>query len=195
MRMSQEEKTRSHARIVASAARLFRERGLDGASVADVMQDAGMTHGGFYKHFDSKDALVAETYAERIDGVIDGLLAPAAAAAPGEELSAALDVYLSSAHRDDRAHGCVFAAQTAEVGRGDAPGRAEFSAGITRYFARLATLLSPRIRRRYRDADIVLASGMLGAILLARAVDDPALGDRILAANRDFYRTTLGDSR
>jgi TetR/AcrR family transcriptional repressor of nem operon len=157
------------------------------------MKTIGLTHGTFYAHFPSKEALVAETYAKRIDDVIDGLLASADHTAPGGELDAVLDRYLSAAHRDDQGGGCVFAALTADVGREKTAARAEFSDAIKRYFTRLTAVLPPSEHSKHGDSEMVLASGMLGAILLARAIDDPALSDRILRACRKFYSSTLAD--
>jgi TetR/AcrR family transcriptional repressor of nem operon len=151
------------------------------------MNSIGLTHGAFYAHFGSKEALVAETYAKRIDG----LLTSADDAAPRNELEAVLDGYLSAAHRDDRASGCAFAVLAADVGREKSTASLEFSDAIRRYFTRLAAVLPTSEVSEHMDGEIVLSSGMLGAILLARAVDDPALSDRILRSCRKLYLSTL----
>jgi len=126
------EKPRTHERILDQASRAFREHGVSGVSIPALVNSIGLTHGAFYAHFGSKEALVADTYAKRIDDFIDGLLTSADDAAPRNELEAVLDGYLSAAHRDDRGSGCAFAALAADVGREKSTASLEFSDAIRR---------------------------------------------------------------
>ncbi len=182
-RHSQEEKARSHERIVDIAAARIREAGTTTPSVAEIMQAAGLTHGGFYKHFDSRDDLVAEAveraFAESRQAtaeVIEGAEDP---------LAAFVDWYVSSEHRDDPASGCSVVALGGEVARADARIRTAYTDQVESYLAQLEELLGgahadmpvdPETRRRAT----VMLSTLVGAVLVARAVDDPALSDEII---------------
>jgi TetR/AcrR family transcriptional regulator, transcriptional repressor for nem operon len=195
-RTSRADKALTHQRILAQASHAFRSNGVPSVSIPSLMKTVGLTHGTFYAHFASKDALVAETYAQGIDEVIDRLLKPAEEAQQEDKLDAVLDTYLTTQHRDDRATGCFFPTMSGEVCRESPNARREFSNALKRYFARLANILPKPGREGPDDSELVLASGMAGAILLARAVDDPALSDRILNACRTFYSAAFatGDS-
>ena len=182
MRMSKDEKERSHQRIVASAARLFRERGLEGASVGDVMAAAGMTHGGFYKHFDSKDALAGSALAlafaeftQPLEGNDDR---------DGYALYRAR--YLTPEHVTHPGLGCPVAALGQDIGRAAAGLKAEFGAGVRRIVAAIAERLkgSERARRRAAIRDF---SMLVGAVVIARACDE-ATAVEVLEACRDGTR-------
>jgi TetR/AcrR family transcriptional repressor of nem operon len=186
-RTSRTEKERTHRRVVEHASRAFRANGVAGTSIPALMEGVGLTHGAFYAHFDSKDALVAETYSRGFDETVDNLMHVAEEDGQGEGLRAVIDRYLSAEHRDDPAGGCFLPALAGEVRREPAEVRAAYSAALERYFERLASLMPSGDRLEIADGELVLASGMAGAVLLARAVDDPELSDRILRACRDFY--------
>ena len=183
MRMSREDKDRSHGRIVASAARIFRERGVEGASVNDVMKDAGMTHGGFYKHFGSKDDLLAAALDEAFDE-ISRLLRPdlpageAASVAPGFQ-----DYYLSDGHMTWPGRGCPIAAVGGDVARGPTALKARFGAGVGRIVGLLARGLPGSEAARRARATRQLAM-MAGAIMIARA-SDPDTAREVLSACRE----------
>lgn len=176
MRMSQEEKTRSHARIVASASRLFRERGLEGASVADVMQDSGMTHGGFYKHFASKDALVERALEDAFAKFVGGLEGDPAEAA----FTTFRRLYLSKDHLAQPGRGCPVAALGVDIARGSTALKAAFGAGVRRMVDAIAggRKGSPSARRTAALRDF---SMLVGAMVIARASDE-ALAEEILVA-------------
>jgi TetR/AcrR family transcriptional repressor of nem operon len=193
-RTTRAEKERTHRRVVETAARAFRADGVAGTSIPVLMEQVGLTHGTFYTHFDSKDALVAEAYARGISETVDGLLKRAEGAPPGHELNAVIDHYLSAEHRDDPAGGCVLPALAGEVRREPAAVRHVFTEEVTHYFDRLARLLPDRDTQARTDHELILASGMVGAVLLARAVDDPALSDRILGVCREFYTAAFAPS-
>ena len=178
MRVSREKAAENRRRIVDAAARLFRDKGFDGVGVDAIMKSAGLTHGGFYGHFDSKEALAAEASAAALRG-------NAAYQAGVSSLSQLVAEYLSERHRADRANGCAVAALGADVGRqGDAV-RRTFTQSVRVQVDRIASFLkrgAPAARRRRALATY---ASMVGALTLARAVDDPAFAEEILAAARE----------
>ena len=175
---SQTEKTSNHDRIVEVAARRIREAGTDAPGVAEIMAGAGLTHGGFYKHFGSRDELIAEaaarTYAESESAaqrVIDGADDP---------LAAFVDWYLSPEHRDDPGSGCSVVALGNDVPRAGDELRSGYTDQVRRYLLRLDELLgTDEADRPSPDATAALST-LVGAVLVARAVDDPQLSERIL---------------
>lgn len=188
MRITDEEKAKNRASIVATAGRLFRERGVANVGIADLMREAGFTHGGFYNHFASKEALVAEIYAESAarDEATLGNLGGADA---DDVWRRFVDEYLSARHRDCPAEGCTLAALIGEASHDSEEVQKplvcsnEWVIGaIGRYFMRRYRLDEGAARARAIDA----WTQMLGAMTLSRAVvrADPALADEILAVCR-----------
>jgi TetR/AcrR family transcriptional regulator, transcriptional repressor for nem operon len=178
MRVSRQKAMENRQRVVEAAARLFRDDGFDGVGVDAIMKAAGLTHGGFYGHFASKDALMAEAMAH----AVERSTAWQERLGSLSELAAA---YLSDRHRGDRANGCAVAALGADVARQGPALRKAITGGIRRQIDRIVSLLkhgTPAARRRRA---IVTYAGMVGALTLARAVDDPALAREILTAARD----------
>jgi TetR/AcrR family transcriptional repressor of nem operon len=175
---SQTEKTRHHDRIVEVAARRIREVGTEAPGVAEIMAGAGLTHGGFYKHFGSRDELIAEaaarTYADSeraVQQVIDGADDP---------LAAFVDWYLSSEHRDNPGSGCSVVALGNDVPRAGDELRTGYTEQVRRYLVRLDELLGTDGARRPSAAATAALATLAGAVLVARAVDDPELSDQIL---------------
>lgn len=178
-----EQKVRSHATILDSAARLMRERGIAGASVADVMKGAGLTVGGFYAHFESKKALVDAALRELGGTLRDRLFARLDEKPEGSRAEVVLKRYLSAAHRDEQTMGCPLPAVAGEIGT-TAPEHAEVLAGRNRLIAtRLAAHLpngaSPR-----RTRALGLVALMVGGLTLARAVRGTPLSDELIRACR-----------
>ena len=175
MGSSQADKAASHQRIVTAAAARIRRAGVDGLSVADLMREAGLTHGGFYRHFGSRDDLVAEAVEAALT---HGSKRAEAAARQGgpEALAATIDGYLSPLHRDKPETGCAVAALPADIARGGQRARAAYTAQVRRYLDLLAGLTPAG---EPDDPPLILAT-LVGAIALARAVDDPGLSDEIL---------------
>ena len=180
MRHSKEEKARSRERIVEVAAQQIRERGLDGPGVAEIMRAAGMTHGGFYKHFESRDELIAaavdravrernQEMAEVINNATD-------------PLAAFVDWYVSAEHVANLGHGCGIAALAGDMAHSDERLRAEYGAQVEHYLATLEGILGTR-----KQATVVLAT-LVGAVSVARALATPALADEILADVRSSLR-------
>ena len=188
MRVSQAEKDKSHRRIIDSAARLIRERGVEGTAVADVMKDAGMTIGGFYRHFASKDELTAAAleaaFAQSLDrlDLQDDSVQAADAVAEFERF------YLSAEHLDHPGYGCPIPALGGEVER--KPGlESTMTAGIEATIDKVAAGLSGTSAQRRSEAAARVAM-IAGAVMIARA-SDPALGQLVLDSVRD--RLDLGE--
>lgn len=178
MRVSREKAAENRERILDEAARLFRERGLAGVGVDALADAAGLTHGGLYSQFGSKERLAAAALEHALAG---------SAARMGRARSVAdyAARYLSPAHRDAPGGGCALAALGCEVPRQGGAIRAAFTAGVRRMVDRLSALL-PGDADGAREKDALAAAATLvGALVLARAVDDPVLSDRIMAAARD----------
>lgn len=181
MRYSRDHKAETRERVLKEAAKEIRARGPDNVAVSGIMARAGLTHGGFYAHFASKDALVKEAIGtmfadarrrtERIDASGD----------PRAVLSAYVDFYLSPAHRDSRDRGCPLPTLSGDFARSKADTRERFGAGVTGIAGRLA---APLAQLGYGDADAeahALLAQLVGGVALARAVGDPALSDAMLA--------------
>ncbi|OZI60454.1 TetR/AcrR family transcriptional regulator [Bordetella genomosp. 11] len=184
MRKSREETARTRARIIAAAGQEFRRNGIAATGLAGLMQAAGLTHGGFYKHFSSKEELVAEACTQSINGVLDALVERVAQEPPARRLDTFLAAYLSAAHRDAPENGCGLAALGSELGRtGDATRTA-----TTQAFERMVDIViqylpDPNAAGALARARTIVAT-LIGAVAMARAVNDVALSDRILDDTR-----------
>jgi len=170
MKVSRAQQAENREKIVASASRLFRERGLEAVTIAEIMGDAGLTHGGFYGHFRSKTALMVEALA----------LGPAV---PQGDLKDVAKAYLTPAHRDAVGLGCPYAALGGETARLAADDRAVVTARLK---ARLDALSGEGDPAKRRWA-IAGWSAMVGALMLSRISADPALSDEILAETRRAF--------
>jgi TetR/AcrR family transcriptional repressor of nem operon len=198
MRYTAEHKEETHRKIVRTASRAFRRHGLSGVGIADLMKKAGLTHGGFYAHFSDRDTLVEEATAAGYEEAAARLLNDLAQAPSEAAVRRLLDRYLSSEHRANVEHGCPLPALAGDMTRQTPRVRRAFTARFRRYTSRLAALLPHRNGRHHhqhhmdrQDTALALLSGMAGAMLLARAVSDPDLSDRILSAARRFYLNAL----
>lgn len=178
MRVTQAKAAESRDRILAAAARLFRERGVDGVGIDAITQAAGLTHGGFYRHFRSKDDLVAEAVAR-------GLAREGAPGTVPQTFDAYVAWYLSAKHRDDPGQGCVMAALGCDAARGGAGLRRRFTEAVRAQFGRFGRWSGAGPEAEAKARAITAVSAIVGAMMLARAVDDPQLSDEILAAVRD----------
>ena len=178
MRVTRDQANANREKILDAAGALFREHGFGGIGVADIMKLAGLTHGGFYGHFESKDHLAAEItmrvvgrtgWLERLTGI------------PNPSLRQVVRTYLSKRHRDHAGRGCLFAAVGSDVARQPKPVRHAFTEGLRARVDALQGILPGRAAARRRQALATMA-GLVGALILSRAVDDPALSDEILEA-------------
>ena len=174
MRKSREEAAETRKRIVRAAARKFREQGIVATGLNDLMKAAGLTHGGFYKHFESKDQLVAEACADAVDASIAGMGMEAQ-----PTINAAVAAYLSTRHRDDPASGCPLAAIGSELSRTDKKTREAATEGFKRLVAVLAGKSKTQNARRRA---LVAVATMIGAVTMSRVVTDPGLSAEILSA-------------
>lgn len=181
MRASREQAAASRERIVEQSSRLFREQGFEGTGVAEIMRHAGLTHGGFYGHFDSKDELIAEAVTRALAGSAERWR-NLAAFAPDAPVAAIVQRYLSPQHRDEPGSGCLVAALGPEIARqGDAVRRA-MTDGVRELVDLLAALVPEANEPERRATAIGLFAELIGAVTLARAVDDPAFADEIVKA-------------
>jgi TetR/AcrR family transcriptional repressor of nem operon len=175
---SKSDKQATHARIVRVAAKRFRERGLEGISVVDVMEEAGVTVGGFYKHFESRDELVVEALAtafedldvweEHTEGIVQ-----------------LLQNYLTETHRDTPGTGCAMGALLGDMTRGSKSARAMYTERVKRSLAFISAFLPSNPRSARRGRGLLILSALLGAINLSRAVSDPNLSREILSGVRE----------
>jgi TetR/AcrR family transcriptional repressor of nem operon len=175
VRVSRQQVTENRRTIVEAAGRLFRERGFDSVTVAEIMKAAGLTHGGFYGYFKSKDELIAEALAETLTRKTTG---------PLGDLATYEAEYLSRTHRDDRARGCPTAALAAETIRQTGGARTEMTTGLKQQIERLSRVAPGEDGADKRRAAIGSWAAMVGAMILARASDDPALSDEVLDETR-----------
>jgi TetR/AcrR family transcriptional repressor of nem operon len=174
MRKSREEAAQTRKRIVTTAAAEFRKNGIVATGLNDLMRSAGLTHGGFYKHFESKDQLVAEASAEAVETIIEFITNADARGTP------AATSYLATSHRDNPSTGCPLAAIGSELGRSDEKTRAAATEGylkLVKIMAGQFGKLSPDVARRRA---LVAVSTMIGALTMSRMVTDPELSAEIL---------------
>jgi TetR/AcrR family transcriptional regulator, transcriptional repressor for nem operon len=177
---SQADKAQTHERIVAIASRRLRERGLEGIGVADVMEEAGLTVGGFYKHFDSREALVVEALAASF-GTWQAQIGAQATGGKKLTIDQLIGNYLSNAHRDNPGKGCAISALAADLARSSPATRKQCTEQVQRNLDLVAGLLEIGDDVSKRARAIFAFSVMVGAVSLARAVCDKALSDEILA--------------
>jgi TetR/AcrR family transcriptional regulator, transcriptional repressor for nem operon len=176
---SRAEKAKTHKHIVSIASKKFREEGLAGVGIAELMKEAGLTVGGFYKHFDSRDDLVAEAVSSAFGGWQRRVDA-AKSGGPSVSLAKLIDDYLNKAHRDNPGSGCAFSALAPEIARSDKRTRSLTSEQVQNDIKLIATLLPGRDKRTARSRAILIFSALVGAMSLARAVSDEALSREIL---------------
>jgi TetR/AcrR family transcriptional repressor of nem operon len=181
MKVSREQAAQNRERIVETAAQLFRERGFDGIGVADLMKEAGLTHGGFYGHFSSKEDLIAEASARALMRSL-ALLSKVAERAPRDPLSAVAGAYLTSRHRDSPGAGCLLAALGPDVSRQGPAVRRSVTDYVRSAVDLLATLVPGQSKAARRQKAIGTYATLVGAMVMARAVDDRALSQEILDA-------------
>ncbi len=183
MKVSREQMAQNRSRILDVAGKLFREKGFDAVSVAEVMKAAGLTHGGFYGHFRSKDDLIAQSIRH----------ADVEKSAPGG-LAAWIDAYLSDSHRDHPETGCSTAALAGLMRDQTPQARAAMAGQLAAQIERLAAAMPGADARQRRQAAIGNWSAMVGALILARSIDDPALAQELLAQTKEWLRDKNPDA-
>lgn len=190
---SKEEKEQNHARILDEAAAQIRALGLDGLSVSELMQSAGLTHGGFYRHFESRDQLLEVALARALE---DGSVAVNAIARgpadPATCLARLIEAYLSEAHRDHVGASCAVSALAADVARAGEPLRSAYTDQVEAYLDVFARLIQEGKPRERRARAVLALSTVVGAILLARATNDRKLSSELLRSATLELQRALG---
>lgn len=186
MRYKPEHKAEVHQKIVKDAARRVRAEGMSGAAVAKVMRDNGLTHGGFYKHFESKDALLVESLGEAFHGIEDRLVAAAHKARPGSEWKAIVKEYLSPAHVEGVEDGCPLTALGPELARAEKPLDSQIFQELARYKDRMQPYMPGTRPIEKERAFFAIFSTMIGAVELARMMPVAKLREKVLASARDL---------
>jgi len=187
MRYSAQHKQETRERIVHTASRHFRRRGGNGVGIADLMSKLKLTHGGFYKHFASKEELLTEAILKAFEETEAQLMEAVAKAQPGNELKMIIDHYLDLDHCGNPDGGCPVAALASEIGRYPRAVRLEINKAMRNRTRKLARFLPGRTDAERERNCLVLISGMVGAVSLARATLDAERRKMILNAARDFY--------
>jgi TetR/AcrR family transcriptional repressor of nem operon len=186
MRYRPEHKAEVHQKIVKDASRRVRAEGLNGAGVAAVMRDTGLTHGGFYKHFESKDNLLLESLHEAFREIADNL-AHAAEQSPTETpWKAIVKAYLSPEYCDHVERGCPLPALAPEMARVDKRMRGRIFAELVNYKDRMLPFMPGQRTADKERAFFSIFSTMIGAIEIARMLPEPAMREKVLASARDF---------
>ena len=188
----QTHKARTRQRILEEAARVMRECGTESIGVAALMKRVGLTHGGFYAHFDSREALVQAVIAVMFTDSAQRMGSLWQQPDPAERLSTLIDYYLSETHRDCRAEGCPVPALVSEVGHLPAEAQAVFTQGVTAMLQRLSALLAELGQRDAETLASSLLAEMVGALALARACPDKTLSAAMLARSRAAIRQRVG---
>ena len=185
MRYSKEHKFQTHERIVKKASVKLREKGAHGIGVADLMKDAGLTHGGFYAHFDSRDALVIEAFTHAMDRSTARWRKLSEETPVEKRLSKIVNTYLAPVHRDDLGHGCAVPALAAEIARESAKTRRVFSGRMEQMIDMLAEQFHGMPRKAARKEAVAALATMMGSLVMARVAGNGELSEEILKSGRD----------
>ena len=186
MRYRPDHKGETHQRIVQDASRRVRAEGLTGAAVSAVMRDAGLTHGGFYKHFGNKDELLIAALSEAFRDIGERLVRTAEHSRPGTAWKAIVKAYLSPQHCDHPEAGCPVAALAPELARADAATKARLPGELMEYKSRVRRFMPGR-RAIDKDRNFILIfSTMIGTLAIARCLPDKGAREKVLATARDF---------
>jgi TetR/AcrR family transcriptional regulator, transcriptional repressor for nem operon len=185
MRYSREHKQETHARIVRKASVRLREKGAHGVGVADLMKEAGLTHGGFYAHFPSREALVIEAFAYAMDRSTAHWRKTAEQMPREKRLAHMVEQYLTATHRDDPGHGCAVPALGADITRESPKTRRAFAAKLEDMIEMMADQIDGVPRKTARKQAAAALATMMGTMVLARITGSGELSDDILAAGRE----------
>lgn len=192
MRYDAQHKQRTRARVLKEAAKAIRSDGPHQIGVAEVMAKAGLTHGGFYAHFSSKDDLVVAAIAQMFDEAMATFDDFTVGKTPAAALDAYIDFYLSPRHRDAQATGCPLPALAADLPRLDRAARTGFALGAARLTAVLARLIAGLGRRNAEGLASSALAEMVGAISLARTILDARRSNAVLKHSREALKRRLG---
>jgi TetR/AcrR family transcriptional repressor of nem operon len=186
MRYRPEHKIETHRKIVKDASRRVRAEGLNGAAVAAVMRDTGLTHGGFYKHFGSKDDLLVESLSAAFQEFTDALVRAAEQSSPGEAWKTIVKTYLRPELCEHPERGCPLAALAPELARVDKRMKPQVVAELVNYKSRMVPFMPGRRTADKERAFFAIFSTMMGAIEIARLLPDPVIREKVLGSARDF---------
>jgi len=186
MRYRPEHKLETHQKIVKDASERVRAEGLNGAAVAAVMRDTGLTHGGFYKHFGSKDDLLVESLSEAFREFTGTLVRAAEQSRPGEAWKAIVKTYLRPELCDHPENGCPLAALAPELARLDKRMKPQIVAELVNYKSRMVPFMPGRRTMDKERAFFAIFSTMMGAIEIARMLPNPGMREKVLRNARDF---------
>lgn len=185
MRYSREHKQETHARIVRRASVRLREKGAHGVGVADLMKEAGLTHGGFYAHFDSREALVIEAFAYAMDRSMAHWRKLIEQTPPDKRLARIVESYLTPLHRDDPGHGCAVPTLGAEIARESQRTRKAFASKLEEMIDIMAEQIPDLPRRAARKQAMAALATMMGTLVLARIAGNGEFSGEILDAGRE----------
>jgi TetR/AcrR family transcriptional repressor of nem operon len=185
MRYSREHKLETHARIVKRASVRLREKGAHGIGVADLMKDAGLTHGGFYAHFDSREALVIEAFTHAMDRSTERWRKLAEQTSPEQRIAAIVDSYLTPMHRDDPGHGCAIPTLGAEIARESPRTRKAFAAKLEQMIDAIAAQIPDLPRKAARKQATAAIATMMGTLVMARVAGNGEFSEEILSSGRE----------
>jgi len=186
MRYRPEHKVETHKKIVKDASRRVRTEGLNGAAVVAVMRDTGMTHGGFYRHFASKDALLVESLREAFREIVETLVRAAEQAPRGEAWNAIVNTYLSPEMSEHPEHGCPLATLGPELARADRGMKPQIIAELVNYKSQMLPFMRGRRTVDKERAFFAIFSAMIGATEIARILPDPTMRQKVLGSAREF---------
>lgn len=195
MRYSKEHKQETHARIVRKASVRLREKGAHGIGVADLMKEAGLTHGGFYAHFDSREALLIEAFGYAMDRSMDYWRKTTAETAPDKGLATIVDSYLTAVHRDDPGRGCAVPTLGAEIVRESPKARRAFAAKLEQMIDMIAAQLPDLPPKAARKQAAATLATMMGTLVLSRIAGNSEFSDEILAAGREAVLSRAAQAR
>jgi TetR/AcrR family transcriptional regulator, transcriptional repressor for nem operon len=187
MRYSPEHKAENHEKILSMAARSFREHGADSSGIGTVMKKVGLTKGGFYRHFESKDDLFVEAVARAFDEMGSGMLEVAKSAPEGQALRAIIERYLSKSHANSPGMGCVIAALGPELARKPLSVRKRITASRDAYRERLLPFVAGQTREEKLATFELLFPSMAGVLTAARAQSSPQRRERMLTEAKKFF--------
>jgi TetR/AcrR family transcriptional regulator, transcriptional repressor for nem operon len=186
MRYRPEHKKEIHQKIVRDASQRVRAEGLNGAAVAAVMRDTGLTHGGFYKHFASKDDLLLESLREAFREIVDTWVQAAKKSPNKAAWKAIVKAYLSPEHCENPERGCPMAALAPELARVDEKMKPQIVAELANYKSQMQPFMPGRRAEDKERAFFAIFSTIIGAVELARLLPDPAVREKVLASAREF---------
>jgi len=191
MRYPPQHKAETHQKIVKDASRRIRAEGITGAAVSTVMQDAGLTHGGFYKHFASKDELLAESLSQAFDDIADRLALAAEKSKPATAWKAIVKTYLSLEYCDHVEYGCPLPALAPELARADEAIKPRIFENLKKYRSRMLPFMPGRRTEDKDRAFFSIFSTMVGAMEIARMMPERAMREKVLATAREFLLSSF----